>query len=132
MCRTADSGTAAMPPTLRWTSPLIFTLTAACATPATTAAPVWIAQSVGTRQCEEAPLNQRSGQVALAALRDAGLVVSASACGTDGRMRPAVCGAGDGRLVLAEIPSDQLARAQALGWVPLALMRDAQRQPCPS
>jgi hypothetical protein len=97
---------------------------------ATAAAPVWIAQPLGTRQCEEAPQAQRTGQAALKALKDAGLSVAASACGHDGRMRPAVCGAGDGRLVLAEIASDQLARAQALGWVPLASMRDAQRQPC--
>jgi hypothetical protein len=30
-----------------------------------------------------------------------------------------------------EIGDHQRERAQALGWVPLAGLRDAQRQPCP-
>lgn len=102
-------------------------LAAACAAP-TTAAPLWMAQPLGTRQCED---GGRTPQALAQALREAGVAVQALACGHDGRMRPAVCGAPDGRLALVQVPEDQAARAQALGWVPLAGLRDAQRQPCP-
>jgi hypothetical protein len=93
----------------------------------TVAAPVWIAQSLGSRQCED---GGRTPQAMAQALRDAGIGVLAVACGHDGRMRPAVCGGPDGRLALVEIAGEQRERAQALGWVPLAGLPEAQRQPC--
>lgn len=94
----------------------------------TVAAPVWMAQPLGSRQCED---GGRTPQAMAQALRDAGIGVLALACGHDGRMRAAVCGGPDGRLALVEIAGDQRERAQALGWVPLTGLPDAQRQPCP-
>lgn len=113
-----------MTPITRFAAVLASALGAACTT---VAAPVWMAQPLGTRQCED---GGRTPQAMAQALRDAGIAVQALACGHDGRMRPAVCGAGDGRLALVEIAGDQAARAQGLGWVPLASLPEAQRQPC--
>ncbi|GAB4119440.1 MAG: hypothetical protein Fur0014_20230 [Rubrivivax sp.] len=105
---------------------LLLLALAGCATAA--APPVWVARPLGTLQCE--PPGPRTPKVLAQALRDAGVTVSAEACGHDGRMRPAVCGAPDGRLALAQIPGDQLTRARTLGWVPLSEMPDAQRLAC--
>ena len=87
--------------------PLVFF--SACST---VAAPVALFKPLGTRQCESGgPAPEAVAQV----LRDAGVAVAAVACGHDGRMRPAVCGAADGRLVIVDVPVDQQARAEALG-----------------
>ena len=102
--------------------PLVFF--SACST---VAAPVALFKPLGTRQCESGgPAPEAVAQV----LRDAGVAVAAVACGHDGRMRPAVCGAADGRLVIVDVPVDQQARAEALGWRPLASLPDAVRRPC--
>lgn len=115
------------PMTNGWLTAALALAAAAGAACSTMAAPLAVARSLGTRQCESAGATP---QALAQALRDAGLEVRAVACGHDGRMRPAVCGAPDGRLAIVDIPGDQAARAQALGWVPLADLRDAQRQPC--
>lgn len=90
-------------------------------------APVAVAISLGTRQCDSGGL-----QPAALALRlsDAGVRVLSQACGVDGRMRPSVCGAGDGRIAIFEIPAAQLATAQGLGYARLDTWPDAQREPC--
>jgi hypothetical protein len=107
---------------------LLWLATALGAACTTVAAPVAVVRSLGTRQCEAggttpAALAQK--------LRDAGLSPLAPGCAHDGRMRPAVCGAPDGRLALVEIPHAQLARAQALGFVALSTLPEARREPCP-
>lgn len=94
---------------------------------ASAAAPVAMARPLGTRQCERGgPTAESLAQ----ALRDAGLTVGTVACGHDGRMRPQVCGAPDGRLAIVEVPADQQARAEALGWRPLSALPDAVRAAC--
>ena len=100
-------------------------LGSACATaPAT---PVAVVKSLGQRQCE----GGGTTAAALAqALKQAGVQVLAQACAHDGRMRPAVCGAPDGLMAWFEIPGDQLAKAQALGFVAMASLPDARRQDC--
>jgi hypothetical protein len=94
----------------------------------TVAAPVAIAQSLGSRQCEG---GGSTPQALAQTLRAAGLTVLSESCAHDGRMRPAVCGAPDGRLAVFEVPGEQLARAQALGFVALSTLPDARPQPCP-
>lgn len=109
--------------TLLW---LAAALGTACGT---VAAPVTVAQSLGTRQCEAGGMTP---QALAQNLRAAGITVLSESCAHDGRMRPAVCGAPDGRLAVFEVPGDQLARAQALGFVPLASLPEARPQPCPA
>lgn len=103
-------------------------LGSACATtPAKPATPVAVVKTLGQRQCE----GGGTTAAALAqALREAGVQVLAQACAHDGRMRPAVCGAPDGVMAWFEIPGDQLAKAQALGYVAMASLPDARRQDC--
>lgn len=82
---------------------------------------------LGTRQCE--PGGAKPETLA-DNLRDAGIVVTAVGCGHDGRMRPAVCGAGNGRLAVVEVSAAHQALAESLGWKLLSTMPDARRQPC--
>jgi hypothetical protein len=89
--------------------------------------PLSVAISLGTRQC--AAGGQQPEDLARR-LRESGVQVLAQTCGSDGRMRPAMCGAADGRLAIFEIPAAQWAAAQALGYVRLDSMPDAQREPC--
>ncbi len=65
-----------------------------------------------------------------AELERAGLRVRSATCGSDGRMRAAVCGAGTDEINVFEIAASDLARAQGLGLTPLAPARDAQVVPC--
>lgn len=117
------------------TALLTVALLPACAGPAAdpsrVAAPsgasVAMAKPLGTRQCE--PGGPTAESLA-GALRNAGISVTAVGCGHDGRMRPAVCGAGDGRLAVVDVPAAQQAQAESLGWKPLSALPDASRQPC--
>jgi len=114
---------------------LLPVLGACAATAATTATPdaaaavrlVTVARALGSRQCDS---HVPSPTAATAALRDAGIAVQALACGRDGRLHPALCGVPDGRLVFADIPTDRLADAQALGFRPMSAWPDAQRVDC--
>jgi hypothetical protein len=56
--------------------------------------------------------------------------VQRQACGDDGRIRPAVCGAPDGRIGIFVIPAAQQAQAARLQFTPLAALPDAREQPC--
>ncbi|MDO5652488.1 MAG: hypothetical protein Q4G39_00055 [Brachymonas sp.] len=84
-------------------------------------------KSFGLRQCEggAADLQPLARQ-----LEGAGIAVQASTCGHDGMMRPAVCGAGDGRIAIFQISSTDVAAAQRLGFAPLSHMPDAQTSSC--
>lgn len=61
-------------------------------------------------------------------LQQAGIRVLRAACGSDGRMRVAMCNAPDGRLNIFEIPATSQAAAEALGYA--LLPAQAQEQPC--
>lgn len=101
------------------------TLGSACATPP--APPVVVVKSLGQRQCE----GGGTTPAALAqALQAAGVSVMAQACAHDGRMRPSMCGAPDGMMGWFQIPGDQLAKAQGLGFVAITSLPDARRQDC--
>lgn len=59
-----------------------------------------------------------------------GIRVLASSCGTDGRVYAATCGAPDGRIIIFEVPANQAAVAQSLGFAPLATLPEASRVAC--
>lgn len=100
-------------------------LGSACATPPS--APVVVVKSLGQRQCE----GGGTAPAAMAqALQAAGVSVLAQACAHDGRMRPSMCGAPDGVMGWFQIPGDQLAKAQGLGFVAITSLPDARRQDC--
>ncbi len=100
-------------------------LGSACAT--SPAAPVVVVKSLGQRQCEG---GGTPAATLAQALQAAGVQVLAQACAHDGRMRPAVCGASDGVMGWFQIPGDQLAKAQGLGFVAITSLPDARRQDC--
>jgi hypothetical protein len=105
-------------------------LLAACAAQpaAAPAAPaVSVAKSLGGKQCEA---SGTSLAVLAAQLAQAGVTVQRQACGDDGRMRAAVCGAADGRIAIFTIPAAQQALATQAQFVPLAALPDAREQPC--
>lgn len=106
---------------------LTLALLPACAGTSPVEGMLTMARPLGTLQCQ--PGGPTAESLA-AALRDAGVPVAAVACGHDGRMRPAVCGAPDGRLAIVDIPERHQAQAESQGWRPLAAMPDARRQPC--
>ena len=98
-----------------------------CAAPAEPAASVTVYQSRGAVQCAS---RGTPPEAMAAALRRAGVAVRASGCGSDGRLRPAQCGAGTDELNLFDIAAGDLARAQALGFAPLSQLPGAERVPC--
>lgn len=63
-------------------------------------------------------------------LTDAGLKVLSSACGTDGLMRPAVCGASDGRTGIFELSGNDAKAASKMGFMPLSELPEARVVPC--
>ncbi|MFM8609211.1 MAG: hypothetical protein ACKOCJ_01940 [Burkholderiaceae bacterium] len=66
-------------------------------------------------------------------LSAAGLQVSSSGCGTDGRVYPTVCGAPDGRIGIFEIALDASAQPPTLpaGFDLLSQRPGAVRVACP-
>jgi hypothetical protein len=82
---------------------------------------------MGSVQCEGGGTPPAEWERRLAA---AGVRPVASGCGVDGLMRPAVCGAPDGRIFIVEVRADQAPAAAALGFAPLANLPDAARAPC--
>lgn len=85
--------------------------------------------SAGSKQCEPA---RDDLQRMSSGLRAAGVRVVRSACGVDGMMYPAVCGGGDGRIGIFDIPSSDLAKAQAAGYSSLSARPDASEIACRS
>lgn len=88
---------------------------------------VSVYKSLGSLQCGA---GGASVDTLEAQLRAAGVAVRATACGTDGRMRPAVCGAPDGRIGIFDVPASQRRQALAQGYSLLASLPDAQRVAC--
>jgi len=104
---------------------------AACAVDNTAGAVerIAMARSTGAVQCEGGGLTLQQTERQLA---DAGIQVLSSSCGHDGRMRPMMCGRGDGSLHIVEIPASQAAKAEALKFIPLSRLPDAKRRACGS
>lgn len=88
---------------------------------------VRVFKSAGSIQCAEggADLTTLGRQ-----LEDAGLKVLSSACGSDGRMRAAMCGAPDGRIAIFELSSHDAQSSAKLGFAPLSKLPDAKFVPC--
>lgn len=84
--------------------------------------------SAGTRQCEPAATDPMPA--ALARLAAAGVEASAPRCGHDGRIRAAMCGMSDGRILVVDVPAAALVKAKELGWRPLADLPDATVDRC--
>ena len=77
---------------------------------------ITVQKPLGTLQCQdndnaEHQLIQLSTQ-----LKEAEIKIASAAISHDGRSRPAVCGAADGKIGLFKIPSMQLQQAQQLGY----------------
>lgn len=97
-----------------------------CATAAVEHVTVFV--PAGTRQCESAPADPMAQ--ALARLSAAGVQATAPRCGHDGRVRAAMCGMSDGRILVVDVPQAALAQVRALGWRPLSELPDARVQSC--
>lgn len=93
-------------------------------------APAWltVARPLGTQQCGDR--GTATAELLAASLRTAGVQAQALRCGHDGRMRPQMCGAPDGRLVIADVPAAQQEAAHAQGFLPLSKWPDARSEPC--
>ncbi|BBJ00365.1 hypothetical protein FGKAn22_20570 [Ferrigenium kumadai] len=63
-------------------------------------------------------------------LADAGIPVLTSACGVDGKVYAAVCGAADGRIGIFVIPAARAQAATALGFAPLSSLPAATEVVC--
>lgn len=86
-------------------------------------------KSRGGLQCAE--FKGTPPQDMRAELEKAGIKVKSVACGEDGLMRPAVCGAGDGAINIFEIPQAKAAQAASRGFLPLSGLPEAGEVPCP-
>lgn len=99
-----------------------------CACTAAPAAPaIKVFKSRGSVQCGA---DGQSPELMQKELRQAGITVQRLACGSDGRMRIAMCNAPDGRLNIFEIPATSQTAAEALGYA--VLPPEAREQPCQS
>ncbi len=63
-------------------------------------------------------------------LTGAGIKVLSSACGSDGKMYPSMCGSPDGRIGIVEVPDSQVQAAAKMGFAPLSDSPDATKVPC--
>ena len=81
----------------------------------------------GAVQCVSAGLTLTQMQDELSA---ANVQVRAAACGTDGIMQPALCGAPDGRIGIFQIPAAQESAAAAAGFAALRTKPEAKTVPC--
>lgn len=81
----------------------------------------------GSRQCEGGgvPLEDMKLQ-----LQSAGVVVTGTSCGMDGRMYPAFCGGADGRINVFTINSNSVNTALSQGFSPLSDLPGAQKTSC--
>ena len=86
-----------------------------------------VVKSFGTVQCEPSSVTLAS---VVQPLRDAGVRVVNATCGTDGMMRPAVCGAGDGRIAIVDIAGADLSKAASAGFVSISKAPDASAIAC--
>ena len=75
--------------------------------------------SLGTLQCQRnnASQNQMRLDALTAQLQQAGVAVKATSRGTDGRMRIQQCGTPDGQVLIFRIATNDVIKAQRLGYV---------------
>lgn len=104
-------------------------LSASCvsATPTPMHSTVRVLKSTGGVQCADSGSNLATLTQALEA---AGLKVLSASCGTDGRMRAAMCGAPDGRIAIFELAAEDAPAAAKLGYAALSNLPDAKLAPC--
>lgn len=72
---------------------------------------------VGSEQCGEPLMTAANLQDTVAILKRQGVAVLSAQCGSDGRMYPAVCGAGTGEVWIVSVAANDEARAVAAGFV---------------
>lgn len=84
-------------------------------------------KSMGGVQCADSGGNLATHTQAL---EGAGLKVLSAACGTDGRMRAAMCGAPDGRIAIFELAAEDASAAAKLGYAAFSNLPDAKLAPC--
>ena len=101
---------------------------AACGSVASRPPSVSLYKYLGSVQCTGGgtPLRAMERQ-----LTDAGIRVLTSACGADGNVYAAVCGAADGRIGIFEIPAAQTQAASQLGFAPLSGLPGFTKAACP-
>jgi len=63
-------------------------------------------------------------------LTSANIQVLSFSCGTDGKVYAAVCGGGDGRIGIFEVPSSQEQAASVVGFAPLSDIPSASKTAC--
>jgi hypothetical protein len=98
----------------------------ACANDDAAVAPdsITVFVSAQMRQCEEGGVTPEQSAARLAA---ADVPASRSSCGVlTGMVYPAVCGAGNGRILLHDIPRAQQAVAEGLGFAEVDSLTDAE------
>ena len=88
---------------------------------------VRVIKSLGSAQCTG---GGTTVAVLLAQLSGAGVQVTATSCGNDGLLYPAVCGAPDGALGIFVIPTSQQIQADALGFMPMSSVPTAIVSAC--
>lgn len=118
-----------------WLAPGLAVLLLGCGATAGKPAPedaatptVQVFKNRGALQCggPGTPPEQMRTELELAGVR-----VHGAHCGSDGLMRPAVCGGSTGDINLFDIPVADLPRAQALGFAPLSQLGvEARSLPC--
>ena len=95
--------------------------------PAGASQAVALYKSAGSRQCEGGGI---SAEDARRALSSAGIDVVEAGCGVDGLMRAAVCGGGDGRIVIVKVAPKDAQAARRQGFAPLEELPKAASRPC--
>lgn len=84
-------------------------------------------RTLGSKQCEGGGKTSVQLRAELEAAR---VVVKEMHCGRDGRMHPAMCGAGDGKIAIFLIDARDLERARSAGYAPLTDLPEARREQC--
>ena len=97
------------------------------ATPETTELNSTLYRYAGSRQCEAGGVTPQEVRDELVA---GGINVIGAGCGTDGRIRTAMCGASDGRIVVIQVGHGHAKAAEARGFRPLAELPGAARTEC--
>lgn len=88
---------------------------------------VSVYKSTGATQCAGNGMSLTTMQGQLTAVK---VEVRSAACGADGMVYPAACGASDGRIGVFQIPAAQVSAAAEAGFALLSTRPDATIVPC--